>query len=441
MRGENETRALLADVLSRSKAQQIEAVFEADENYLTRFANSYIHQNVAESNAELRVRVVFGKQIGVASTNDLSREGIDKVVETAETVARLQPEQPDFESLPEPLPIKPMPRFSERTASFSAADRARAVGAICKIAVDQGHVASGAFATSITELAVANSLGVFAYHPSTKADLMAVIMSDDSSGYAQKTSWNVEVLDAEELGDEAANKAQMGRHPVSIEPGEYTVILEEYAVADIVRYLSYIGFGALAVQEGQSFMAGKIGKIIADPRITIIDDGRSPYGLPQPFDYEGVPKQKVEIILSGIANAVVHDSYTAKKEGKKSTGHALPSPNSHGPMAMNLFMLPGTDSKRSMLESTKKGLWVTRFHYVNPVHRLKAILTGMTRDGTFLVEDGNVVGAVKNLRFTQSMLESLNKVDMVGKSYKLVGATRVPPLKVRDFTFTGVTEF
>jgi PmbA protein len=441
MLGEKEIRTLLESVLSRSTADQTEALFLGQDTFLTRFANSYIHQNVSESNAQLRVRIVQGNRVGVASTNDLTPSGVSKVVQTAESVAKLSPEQPDLAPLPEPKPIEPVRTFSQKTASFSADERAKAVGVICKVAQDSKYVASGAFTTSAGEMAVANSLGLFAYHPSTEADLVTVVMADDSSGYAQRTSWNVEVLDAEELAGEACNKVLLGRNPTTIEPGQYNVVLEEYAVADIVRFLSYMGFGAQAVQEGRSFMAGKFGKIIADPRITIVDDGRSPYGLPQPFDYEGVPKKRVEIILAGVANAVVYDSYTAKKEGKESTGHALPQPNAFGPRAANLFLLPGTDTKRAMLEDMKKGLWVTRFHYVNPVHPLKAILTGMTRDGTFLVENGEVVAAVKNLRFTQSMLEMLNKVEMVGKSYKLIESVRVPPLKVRDFTFTGVTEF
>ncbi|MBC7262296.1 MAG: hypothetical protein H5T63_09805 [Chloroflexi bacterium] len=164
-----------------------------------------------------------------------------------------------------------------------------------------------------------------------------------------------------------------------------------------------------------------------------------------PFDFEGVPKQRVEIIRDGIANAVVYDSHTARREGKRSTGHALPSPNTFGPIAANLFMSPGNASKEEMLASTERGLWVTRFHYVNPVHPLKAVLTGMTRDGTFLIERGEIARPVKNLRFTQGMLDALSQVEMIGSATKVeemfFGAGCVPALKVHDFHFTGVTEF
>ncbi len=441
MRGEKEIRAILDGALARSKADQTEVLFRGSDSHLTRFANSYIHQNVSESNAEIRVRAVLGKRIGVASTNDLCPEGVAKAVEAAETVARFQPEQPDFESLPGPLPMRRVDAFSEATAAYTPEGRARGVGLVCSRAVEENLSASGAFATEVSELAVANSLGVWAYHPATEAKLVTVVMSENSSGYGQVQGWDVSALDIGELADNAVKRAIISKNPTTIEPGRYTVILEEYAVADMVHYLSYMGFGALALQEGQSFMTGKLGQAIGDPRITIVDDGGDLSGLPMPFDFEGVPKQRVELILGGVANAVVYDSYTARKEGRASTGHALPSPNTMGPYAMNLFMSPGTDDKRAMIRAIDQGLWVTRFHYVNPLDRRKAILTGMTRDGTYKIEKGRITDPVKNLRFTQSMLETLNQVEMVGRTTKLVDGVRAPALLVRDFNFTGVTEF
>ena len=441
MRGENEIRAILEGALARSKADQTEVLFLGKDSHLTRFANSYIHQNVSESNAEIRVRAALGKRIGVASTNNLSPEGLARVVEAAETVARFQPEQPDFESLPGPMPIQAAKGFSEATAAYTPEARAEGVGLICRRAQEAKLSASGAFTTEVSELAVANSLGTWAYHPATEASLVTVIMSENSSGYGEAQAWDVSTFDIDELGDNAVKRAIISKNPTTIEPGRYTVILEEYAVADIVHYLSYMGFGALSLQEGQSFMTGKLGQAIGDPRITIVDDGSNPAGLPRPFDYEGVPKQRVELIQAGIARAVVYDSYTARKEGKASTGHARPSPNPMGPYAMNLFMSPGSDGKRSMIRAIDQGLWVTRFHYVNPLDRRKAILTGMTRDGTFKIENGEITDPVKNLRFTQSMLETLNQVQMVGRTTRLVGGARVPALLVREFNFTGVTEF
>ncbi len=447
MLGEKKIREITARVLSLSQADQTEVLVFSDDSQLTRFANSYIHQNVAERNVQVRVRVVLGKRIGVASTNDLSGESLTKVVETAMEVARLQPENPDFISLPEPAPILEVNAFSEATAGFSPQARARAVGKICRRAVENGLVASGAFSTGVGEIGIANSLGVFAYFPTTLADLKTVIMSEDSSGYGASVAWDVAQIDAEAVGAEAVDKALRSRHPRPIGPGRYTVILEEYATEDIVEMLSYVGLGALAVQEGRSFMCDRFGEQIVSPAISIWDDGLDPRGLPLPFDFEGVPKQRVSLIEKGVAMNVVYDSYTAGKEGKVSTGHGLPAPNTFGPLPINMFMAPGQATLEEMITSTEQGILVTRFWYTRPVHPKLAIITGMTRDGTFLVEKGEVAYPVKNLRFTQSYLDALSSVEMVGRTTKLVrsdfelNGNHVPALKLGEFEFTGVTEF
>ncbi|MFB0534561.1 MAG: TldD/PmbA family protein [Anaerolineae bacterium] len=447
MLGEEKIREITAKVLSLSQADQTEVLVFSDDSQLTRFANSYIHQNVAERDVHVRVRAVVGKRIGVASTNDLSRESLEKVGETALELARLQLENPDFISLPEPAPIPDVRAFSEATAGFTPEARARAVGGICQRAVGNDLVASGAFSTSVQEIAVANSLGVFAYFPTTLADLKTVIMGDDSSGYGASTAWDVEQIDAEAVGAEAVDKALQGHNPREIEPGRYTVILEEHATEDILEMLSYVGLGALAVQEGRSFMCNRFGEQIVGSAISLWDDGLDPSGLPLPFDFEGVPKKRVPLIENGVAMNVVYDSYTAGKEGKASTGHGLPAPNTFGPIPINMFMAPGQATLEEMVASTERGILVTRFWYTRPVHPKLAIITGMTRDGTFLIEKGEVAYPVKNLRFTQSYLDALSSVEMVGRTTKLVrsdfelNGNHVPALKVGEFEFTGVTGF
>ena len=212
-------------------------------------------------------------------------------------------------------------------------------------------------------------------------------------------------------------------------------------------FLGYMGMGALSVQEGRSFMCGKIGERVTGDKVTIWDDGLDPRGLPLPFDFEGMPKQKVMLIEKGIAKNVVYDSATAAKEpGKKSTGHSLPAPNTQGPLPINLFMEPGKSTKEEMLASTDRGIWVTRFHYTNVLHPVKTVITGMTRDGTFLIEKGKITRPLKNLRFTQSILEALSNVEMLTSTLKVVKddwnalGTTVPAIKVRNFRFTGGTE-
>lgn len=445
MLGERKMREIAERVLSLSAANQTEVIIMSEDSGLTRFANSYIHQNVAERNVGLRVRAVVGKKIGVASSNDLSQEALERVVERAMTIAKLQPENPDFTSLPSPATVAEIEAFDEATASFNPEDRAKAVGLVCQLALNNGLIASGAFTTGAGELAVANSLGIFAYYSTTTADINTVIMSDDSAGYAAATAWKVGEINTEVVGAEAVEKALQTRNPRELSPGRYPVILEEYAVADMLETLAYLGFGALAVQEGRSFMVDSFGKQIMSDAISIWDDGLDPTGLPMPFDFEGVPRQRVDLIKGGVAEAVVYDSYTAGKEGRASTGHGLPAPNTHGPIPGHIFMAPGEASKEEMLETMERGLWVTRFHYTVPVHPKLAIVTGMTRDGTFLIEKGEVAYPIKNLRFTQSYIEALANVDLVGRATRLqqswFGGVRAPALKLAEFEFTGATEF
>ncbi len=445
MIGEERIRELTDDLLSHSRADQTEVVVTGDESALTRFANSAIHQNVLESNAEVRVRVVLGKKIGVATSNTLDPAALRKLTDTAMAAARNQPENPDFVSLPAPQPFARLDACDADTAYCEPEKRAEAVRAMCALALEHQLSAAGALETGYHEYAVANSLGVFAYDTQSFAGLNTVVMSDSGSGYAEQNSIRFSDLDPQAAAREAIDKAIKSRNPVDLPAGEYVTILEEYAVAEMLFYLAYMGFGAQSVQEGRSFMNGRFGQTVADPRISIWDDGRDLRTFPWSFDFEGVPKQRVDLIAGGVASAVVYDSYTGNREGKPSTGHALPAPNPYGPFPLNLIMGTGGATKSEMLASVDRGLWVTRFHYVNIVHPMQTVLTGMTRDGTFLIEKGEIVGPVKNFRFTQSVLEALSAVRMIGRdtvfaSSHSEGAV-VPALLVDRFRFSGTTQF
>jgi predicted Zn-dependent protease len=322
------------------------------------------------------------------------------------------------------------------------------VGIICCRAGEAGLIASGAFSTTTNELTVANSHGVLAYHTSTQADLVTVAMSDDSAGYAAERSWKVGDLDIPSLGDEAIAKALRSRKPRELEPDVYTVILEPYATQDLLAMLSYTGMGALSLQEGRSWMDGRIGKQIMARDISIWDDGLDPSGLPLPFDFEGMPKQQVNVVKNGVPMGVVYDTTTAKKEPEKnSTGHALPPAmaTNYGPIPAHLFMAPGDATLDEMIASTERGLLITRFWYTRPVHPRDAVVTGSTRDGTFLIENGEIAYPVKNLRYTQSYLDALAKTEMVGKELKLMGGffgvQRAPALKLAEFRFIAATRF
>jgi predicted Zn-dependent protease len=447
MLGKQRIKQITDGILGRSTADQTEVVVLSSDSFLTRFANSTIHQNVAETDTEVRIRVVLGKRVGVATTNNLDEGALAQTLENALAISRLQPENPDFKSLPGPQAIAEVAAFSEETANCTPEQRARGVGTICLMARDAGVVASGALTTGVTEVAVANSLGTFAYNSAAAADINTVVMSDTSAGYAEALALNVDDLDFEAIGREAMEKCLHSQNPQPLDPGEYTVILEPYAVADFIQMMAWTGFSAVAMHEGRSFMVGKIGQQIVDPRVSIWDDGLSPDGLPWPFDFEGVPKQRVDLIEKGIARGVVYDSYNAGKENKSSTGHALLAPNTFGPIPLNPFFGPGDATLDEMIAGTQRGLYVTRFHYTRPVDPKRVIITGMTRDGTFVIENGEIAYPVKNLRFTQSYLEALNNVEAIGRRPQLltsmfgIGCVSVPALKVGKFRFTGATEF
>jgi predicted Zn-dependent protease len=265
---------------------------------------------------------------------------------------------------------------------------------------------------------------------------------DGGSGYAESASVDVSVIDAAAIGREAADKARSTANPVSVEPGDWPVVLEEYAVVDLLSMLGYMGFGALSVQEERSF--SEPGRRVGSALVTIVDDGADPETFPMAFDYEGVAKQRVPLIEEGICREVVYDTQTAARAGRASTGHGLPAPNPAGPFPLNMSMAAGTSSRDELIGGLERGLLVTRFHYTNPVHPKLAIVTGMTRDGTFLVEGGRIVGPVRNLRFTQSYLEALAGTTAVSRERRTLrgdyGGVVVPAVRIDNWTFTGATE-
>jgi len=448
MIGSEKIFPVLKQTLKASTADQTEAMLIAHDSQLTRFANNYIHQNVAETNAVLSVRAVMGNRQGVATTNDLSTEGIERAVETARLSASKQPEDPDFHGLTESPAAQTIPVFDEQTAGFSPEERARAVDIICRKAKERSVIGSGYFKTSTVETAVANSLGTMNYHVGTVADFSMTAMTDDSAGRAQASAWKVSELNPEEIGDEAIDKAHRGQHPRKVEPGEYTIIAEPYVTEDLVIMLAWIGMSAMAVQEERSWMNERMGKQAMNSLISIWDDGNDPMGCPSPFDYEGVPRQRVSIVEKGVVGSPLYDTYTARKENRHSTGHATPLGFGLGPFPLNLFMAGGESTLEDMVKSTKRGLYIATFWYTRPMHPRDAVITGMTRDGVFMIENGEITHPVKNLRFTQSYVDALANVEMVSRETQRITwefeqginfTARIPALKISAFKFTGST--
>ena len=427
-------------------ATEAEALVTAADARLTRFANSEIHQNVAETNADCNLRFVIGKRVGVASSGRIDDEGLRRLAERAGAIARNVEELGDWSGLPEPSgapDVAASVMFAPATEASDPEQRAEGVRAVISAADEAGVIAYGSFATNVEWTAVANSRGIRSAQARTWAQFITVSMAPDGgAGYAEAAAVDVTAIDAAALGREAAGKARASGSARSIEPGDYPVVLEEYAVVDVLDMLGYLGFSALAVQEERSFV--EIGKRIGSPLVTIRDDGADPAGLPMAIDYEGVTKQRVPLIEAGVCAGLVYDSQTAARAGVRSTGHGLPAPNPYGPFPLNMVMDAGAASRDELIGGLDRGLLVTRFHYTNPVHPKLAIVTGMTRDGTFLVEGGKIVGPVRNMRFTQSYLDAIAGVSAVGRERKtlkgFLGGCVVPALRIDAFTFTGATE-
>jgi len=422
-------------------AEAAEVVLTGGAHNLTRFANNTIHQNVAGADVDLRVRAVFGKRVGVATTNDPSDEGLGRCVERAAEIASHQEVNEDFVGLPGPAEYAEVRADCGETAACSPEQRAEAVTRIIRIAERYGLAASGAFAISRQTVGVVNSNGVVVAQESAAVDLNVTMSGPTSSGRATCTAMDVAKVDAAAVGEVAARKALDSADPVEIEPGEHTVVLEEDAVGDLIAFLGYMGFGGKSFLEGRSFMCGKIGQRVCGENVTIYDDGLDPEFYPLPFDFEGVPRRQVMLIENGLARGVVHDRTTAAQAGEAPTGHATPPPGAWGPYPIHLKLAPGDATLEEMIASTERGLLVTRFHYTNIAHPLRTELTGMTRDGTLLIENGRLTRGVRNLRFTQSVLGALSHVEMIGKSVRIAEGCLVPALKVGSFRFSGATEF
>ncbi len=445
--GETELRRIAQEALRQVDGDAAEAVIVARTGSLTRFANAAIHQNVSSLEATLRLRVVRGTRVATQATDRLDAEGIAAVARSASELARIVPENPRFAGLPAPRPIASAPpAFVERTATASPLDRAKAAKAICDLARASGLRAAGFVSTNLQELAVASTLGTWAYSPETIAEAQCAAIGDDGSAFAQRVTLDFDALDVDAVAREAVGKALRAQHPRDFAPGDHEVVLEPYAVNDIVGFLGAQLTG-LAVEEGRSFVAGRLGEAVTGP-VTLVDDPYDPAGLPRAFDFEGQPSDRMILLESGIARAVVYDSGTAHRTGNRNTGHALP--NAFSPAsAMHRRLEPGDKTREELIRGVKKGVLVTRFWYTRWVHQLRTIVTGMTRDGTFLIEDGEIAYPVKNFRFTQSYHEALRGVTGIGQDLSLLVpgeafgfqpfSSRVPALHLASFSFTGVT--
>jgi len=437
--------ALADEVLRRIPAgAQAEVIVDETDSALTRYALNAIHQNVAETGLSLRLRLLRDHRVGVAELRGESEDVADRLVRAAEDARRLAPAQPDVAPLPDVASARPdaagPSAWSDATAVASPERRADAVAVVTRAAAAKGMRAFGACETTARQLAVVNTLGVRRTARNTSARLTAVVRGDDGAGYADRCAADVDAVDPDAVAREAVDTAQRNQGATAIEPGNYEVLLAPYAVAEMVEYLSWIAFGALAKQEERSFM--RPGERMMSESVTLRDDAADPLGLAFPFDWEGVSTRPVTFVEKGVCRDYVYDTPTARVDGVQTTGHALPLPNTAGPIATHLAMEPGDSTPDQLIGNVRNGLYVTRFWYVREVHTLRTVITGMTREGTFRIEDGRITAPVRDLRFTQSIVAALDDVRGISRERRLEvpdegSGTLAPWLHIGRFHFSS----
>jgi predicted Zn-dependent protease len=436
--------ALAQRVLARSKAEQTEVSVSVSDASLTRFARGISNQNVSTADRTIAVRAIVDGKTGVAATSSIDDASLDALVARALEIASLAPSDPDIQPLPESGPVQTPPTaYVAQTAEAGPALRAEICAAIFEPVETADYWCAGYVSTSSTGLTVVNSSGAIASFDGTDAGANVKVTAPDSTGFAERYAANIAQIDGTSIGTLATEKARASAQPRAVEPGEWTVILEPAAFGELFGYLTS-HFSAQSFNDGSSFFAGNLGGRYFSNDITIFDDFAHPLAPGMPFDYEGAVKRRVTLVDRGTVMNYVTDSYYAKKLGVANTGHALPAPNAYGPQATNVVMAPGSATTKELIASTERGLLITRFWYIRTVDQKKAIVTGMTRDGTFLIEDGHITGGVKNLRFNQSIIDALAHATLSSDqhrtaqySYSLV----VPSAKIEGFRFTSSTQF
>ncbi len=459
------------------KTGQVELVLEREQVAVTRFAHNRIHQNVSNRDVRVWVRAIVGGSVASMACNTLDDAVVKATIEQALKIARLMPDrqhpgfaeradesghntEPGSKSLTFPgqdTPGTPGASYVEATANQTPEDRAKTIAELVAPVQEAGLEGYGTYKNVLTELAVANTRGLRSYAAGTSGYLKGLIETADGkqAGYADQLSRDVATLHPLALARTAIRKCLLNKDQIELGPGEYEAILEPNTVADLVRFMVIHGCGVQQLQDGRSFMTGRFGEQVTGENINIWEDPASQYSMPFPLDYEGQLARAVPLVSNGRAAGVVYDRVTASRmPGRVSTGQATSPWNITGdtvPLPQHIVMAGGDKSIEDLIKNVKRGLVITRLHYTHCPDPRRVVATGTTRDGTFLVENGEIVAAVKNMRLTQSVLDLLYTVEELGESKTCqdwwtangMGITNyyLPVLRVGRCAFTGNTTF
>ncbi len=422
----------------------VEALFGAHCAALTRFANNTIHQNVAEQDRWISVRVALDQRTARATTNRFDPDSIRGAVEQAFALACSAAPDSDLLPLHENSLVSETKRFDAPTAAATPEHRGRAVAEAIRIIESAGQTAAGIYSTGQSTEAIFNSRGVSAWHAETMAQFSITAMAGDSSGWAKASAVSLAEIDPVALARSASEKARLSSDPQEIAPGRYAVILEPAAVLDFVGQM-FGDFSATSVHDSRSFLTDRLGTKLFGDNIHISDDVAHPLQAGVPFDGEGVARRKLTLVDAGVPRELTFSRSSANRAGVEPTGHGFPLPNEIGEAPLNIVIAGGSTPVDEMIASTDRGILVTRLWYIREVEPYDKIMTGMTRDGTFLIENGRVSCGLRNFRFNQGIIELLNNVEALSPAVRASGEEAfdmvVPAMKVRNFNFTEVTRF
>ena len=441
---EDERSTLARRALELAGDDLAEAIVFDDDAGLTRFTHNAIHQNVAHRATSLRVRLVRDGRTGVVETSGLGEAALRGAIERAREIVALAPRDPDFPGLaPRGTAVAQPGAFVDATANASAQVRARIAADAITGSERAGFWAAGFVRTARHGVTLANSNGTVLSYDATTCGLNVKSSGPDASGYAEFFGIDVSALDGEALGERAALKARVGAAPRAVEPGTWNVILEPAAFGELLSYLIH-HFSAQSYDEGSSFLCEGLDRAYAGENVSLADDFAHPLQHGMPFDFQGSPARRVELLEHGIARTLVTDLREAQRLDRPNTGHGGLAPDAEGPQARHVVVRPGPRPLEELIAATERGILISRFWYIRPVDARKTTVTGMTRDGTFLIENGVLVSGVHNMRFNQSILAALARAEFGREVARTEGygyTAVVPAIQIPAFHFTSVADF
>jgi predicted Zn-dependent protease len=437
---EEQARAILDRVVALSTADDCTATLTGNIDGNIRFALNQVSTSGIVENAQLVVQSAFGQREGTATTNAFDDASLERVVRAAESLAKLAPENPEYMPALEKQAYKPSPTFVQATADITPELRAQVAAASIGPAKAGNLVAAGFLQDGQSFFAFKNSKGNYGFQRATNLDYTCTVRTADGrgSGWVSRNAADLAQFDADQAIQVAIQKARDSTDAKALEPGKYTVILEPAAAAGLIGFMMFF-FDARQADEGRSFLSKKgggtkFGEQVYDPRVNIWADPWDPVAPVLPWDDEGLPREKHPIVKDGKVEYLQYSRFWAKEKGKRVVGQPG-----------NILMAGGTKSTAELVKSTQKGVLVTRTWYIRMVDPQTVLLTGLTRDGTFYIENGEIKYPVKNFRFNESPVIMLNNIEELGKPIRLGGdespfVMMIPPMKLRDFTFSSLSD-